>query len=97
VVFEPGEAKRIVAERRPHLAVVELMMSGGGLALCRELAGLPGTPVLALSALQLAEEALAAGAGAFVSKPIDPLQLISTVRDLLGESALTRRSRLSVS
>src|SRR5207248_1604792 len=32
-----------------------------------------------------------------VLKPINPLRLISTVRDLLGQSALTRPSRLSVS
>ncbi len=97
VVFDPGEAKRCMAERRPHLSVVELMMSGGGLALCRELAESGGGPVLALSALDLAEEALTAGASAFVSKPINPLQLVSTVRDLLGQSALTRPSPLSVS
>jgi DNA-binding transcriptional MerR regulator len=97
VVFDPGEARRCMAERHPHLAVVELMMSGGGLGLCAELARSGGRPVLALSALDLADEALAAGAGAFVGKPINPLQLISTVRDLLGQSALTRPSRLSVS
>jgi DNA-binding response OmpR family regulator len=97
VVFDPEEATRYMAERHPHLAVVELMMPGGGLGLCRELARSGGSPVLALSTLNLADEALAAGAGAFVAKPIDPLQLISTVRDLLGQSALTRPSRQSVS
>jgi DNA-binding transcriptional MerR regulator len=97
VAFDPEEAKRGMAERHPHLSVVELMMSGGGVALCRELARSGGAPVLALSALDLAEEALAAGASAFVSKPINPLQLVSTVRDLLGQSALTRPSRVSVS
>lgn len=97
VVFDSEEAKRAMAERQPDLAVVELMMWGGGLRLCRELATSGGSPVLALSALDLAEEALAVGAAAFVSKPINPLDLISTVRDLLGESALTRPSRVSVS
>jgi DNA-binding transcriptional MerR regulator len=96
VVFDPEEARRGMAERHPHLSVVELMISGGGLALCQELSRSGDSPVLAVSALDLAEEALAAGAGAFVSKPIDPLQLISTVRDLLGQSALTRPSRLSI-
>jgi hypothetical protein len=43
-----------------------------------------------VSALDLTGEALAAGASAFLSKPLEPLQLVSTVRDLLGESALTR-------
>jgi DNA-binding transcriptional MerR regulator len=88
VVMDPGEAKRRAAERHPDLSLVELMIPGGGLRLCQELAS-RGTPVLAMSALDLADEALAAGAGAFVPKPINPLQLVSTVRDLLGQSALT--------
>jgi DNA-binding transcriptional MerR regulator len=92
VVFDHEEAKRCLAERHPDLSVVELMMSGGGLPLCRELARSGEAPVLALSALDLAEEALGAGASAFVSKPINPLQLVSCVRDLLGQSALTRVS-----
>jgi DNA-binding transcriptional MerR regulator len=96
VVFDPEQAKRGMSERRPHLAMVELMMSGGGMGLCRELARSGKTPVLALSALDLAEEALVAGASAFVCKPINPFQLISTVRDLVGQSALTRPSRRSV-
>jgi DNA-binding transcriptional MerR regulator len=97
VVFDPEKAERYLAERHFHLAVVELMLSGGGLGVCRELARTPGMPVLALSALDLADEALAAGAGAFVPKPINPLQLISTVRDLLGRSALTHPPRQRVS
>jgi DNA-binding transcriptional MerR regulator len=91
VVFDPAAAKRCTAERHPDLSMVELMMPGGGLGLCQELAQAGGTPVLAMSTLDLAEEALAAGAGAFVPKPINPLQLVSAVRDLLGRSALTDR------
>jgi DNA-binding response OmpR family regulator len=30
------------------------------------------------------------GADAFLTKPLDPLMLISTIKDLLGESALVR-------
>jgi DNA-binding transcriptional MerR regulator len=97
VAFDPEVARQSFAERHPHLCVVELMMSGGGLGLCHDLARSGDVPVLAVSALDLADEALAAGASAFVAKPINPLQLISTVRDLLGESALTRPSRQNVS
>jgi DNA-binding response OmpR family regulator len=32
--------------------------------------------------------AIAAGADAFLRKPVDPLQLVSTVRDLLRSSAV---------
>ena len=31
-----------------------------------------------------------AGADAFLMKPLDPLAFVSTVKDLLGESALVR-------
>lgn len=92
VVFDPATAQRVSIERHPDLTVVELMLSGGGLELCRRLAESSDAPVLAVSALDLADEALAAGAGAFLSKPIDPLQLVSAARDLLGQSALTRPS-----
>lgn len=97
VAFDPLAAERLLAERHPDLSVVELMLAGGGVDLCRRLAGSSDAPVLALSALDLADEALSAGASAFLPKPINPLQFVSTVRDLLGQSALTRPSRTSVS
>src|SRR2546423_116006 len=37
-----------------------------------------------------AEEALRAGAAAFLRKPLEPLTLVSTIRHLLGTSALVR-------
>jgi DNA-binding transcriptional MerR regulator len=95
--FEPAEAERLFVARTPALSVVELMISGGGLDLCRRLAERGDAPVLAISALDIADEALEAGASAFLSKPIDPLPFVSTVRDLLGQSALTRRTPSSVS
>ena len=47
-------------------------------------------PVLAVSAVDSRDQALAAGAEAFLVKPLDPLQFVSTVRDLLGTSAYLR-------
>jgi DNA-binding transcriptional MerR regulator len=72
----------------PQLAVVELLISGGtGADLCRRLKE-GGVPVcLAISMLEARDEALAAGADAFLHKPLDPLQFVSTVKDLLGKSA----------
>jgi len=92
LAFDPVAARRLFVERTPDLSVVELMISGGGLELCRQLAADGTAPVLAVSALGLAQGAIAAGASAFLTKPLDPLQFVSTVRDLLGSSALTRRS-----
>ena len=90
LAFDPPSAQRLFDQRNPDLSVVELMISGGGLELCRRLTNNSTVPVLAVSALDLADEALAAGASAFLSKPLEPLLFVSTVRDLLGSSALTR-------
>ena len=90
LALDAEEAVRFLAERQPSLSVVELMISGGGLKLCAELAASGDAPVLAVSALELADEAMAAGASGFMVKPIDPGQLISAVRELLGASAMTR-------
>ena len=89
-------AEELFTQRQPDLSIVELMMTGGGLALCTRLASGRSHPVLAMSALDLADEALAAGASAFLAKPIVPLQFVSTVRDLLGlECAPHARSAVS--
>jgi DNA-binding response OmpR family regulator len=71
---------------------VELMISGGrGADLCRRLTQHEAGAVLAISVLQARDEALAAGADAFLQKPLDPLEFVSTVKDLLGASALVAR------
>jgi CheY-like chemotaxis protein len=93
LAFEVGEAEERWLESRPELAVVELMISGGlGAELCQRLKQHDAEAVLAISALEARDEALAAGADAFLQKPFDPLELVSTVKDLLGESALVARS-----
>jgi DNA-binding transcriptional MerR regulator len=85
------QARLQFEERSPDLVVLDLLISGGaGFRLCREFTARAGTRVLAVSALESADEALHAGASAFLNKPIEPLQLISTVRDLLGTSAVAR-------
>ena len=81
---EDAEAK--FAAQDPALSIVELMISGGvGRALCGRLKQRRRTPVLCVSSLDLGEQALAAGADAFLKKPLEPLQLTATVKDLLGE------------
>jgi DNA-binding transcriptional MerR regulator len=83
------DAEELWVESRPQLAIVELMISGGrGVDLCRRLKQHEAGAVLAISSLEARDEALAAGADAFLLKPLDPLELVSTVKDLLGASAL---------
>ena len=97
VAFDPAGAEQLSAARRPGLSIVDLMITGGGVDLCARLARDGEAPVLAMAALDLADEALAAGASAFLAKPVVPLQFVSTVRDLLGSSALTARPKVRVS
>jgi DNA-binding transcriptional MerR regulator len=91
LALSAADAEHAFRERRPALAVVELLISGGvGADLCRKLKKLAAVPVLAVSSLDARERALAAGADVFLQKPLDPLQLVSAVKDLLGRSALIR-------
>ena len=88
LALDADDAARKLERRLPHLAVVELLISGGtGAELCDRLkeAGVPAC--LAISTLDARDQALAAGADGFLQKPLDPLRFVSTVKDLLGKSA----------
>jgi CheY-like chemotaxis protein len=83
------DAEEKFASRDPALSIIELMISGGiGRELCQRLKKRRATPVLCISSLDLGAHALAAGADAFLKKPLEPLQLVSTVKELLGGSGL---------
>jgi CheY-like chemotaxis protein len=89
LAFGAREAERHWRESRPQLAIVELMISGGlGAELCQRFKQQDTGAVLAVSVLDARDAALAAGADAFLLKPLDPLELVSTVKDLLRASAL---------
>jgi DNA-binding transcriptional MerR regulator len=81
-------ARRSFLDNSPSLVVVELLISGGsGFSLCHFFKEDRDVPVVAVSVLECQDRALEAGADAFLRKPLDPLQFVSTVRDLLGSSA----------
>jgi DNA-binding response OmpR family regulator len=91
-VLDAAEAGQIVASDPPNVLVVDVMISGGaGLALCRTARDAAAIPILAVSPCDSRDAALNAGVDAFLEKPLDPLQFVSTVRDLLGTSAYLRR------
>ena len=93
VALSADEAEQKFATDDPALTIVDLMISGGmGRDLCGRLKQQRATPLLCISTLDLREQALAAGADAFLKKPLEPLQLVSAIKDLLGQSALVRRS-----
>jgi DNA-binding transcriptional MerR regulator len=88
IALDPAAAAEILREEPPSVLVVDLLISGGaGLALCRAAQDNGSVPVLAVSAVDMRDQALAAGVEAFLVKPLDPLQFVSTVRDLVGTSA----------
>jgi CheY-like chemotaxis protein len=92
VVLSAAEAERILDAQPPNVAVVDLMISGGaGLALCRTIRARGSIPILAVSAIDSRDAALDAGVDAFLRKPVEPLRLVSTLRDLIGTSAYLRR------
>lgn len=97
VTLSEQEVRNSFSLASPSLVVVELLISGGcGLALCRSLKEHYGVPIVAVSALESQDLAVEAGADAFLLKPLDPLQFVSTVRDLLGSSALLGRQPAAV-
>ena len=93
IATDATQARLLFRERIPDLVVLDLLISGGaGFRLCGELkaAGADKCEILAVAAIDAADEAIAIGAAAFLRKPLEPLALASTVRDLLGTSALAR-------
>jgi DNA-binding transcriptional MerR regulator len=91
VTLDEEAARRSFAENSPSLVIVELLISGGsGLDLCRSFKERDRAPIVAVSVLESRDLAIEAGADDFLMKPLDPLRLVSTVRDLLGTSAVLR-------
>jgi CheY-like chemotaxis protein len=96
LALDADDAARKFEQLSPQLAVVELLISGGtGGDLCRRLKESGVIACLAVSTLEARDEALGAGADAFLQKPLDPLLFVSTVKDLLGKSAFLKRPRAS--
>jgi DNA-binding transcriptional MerR regulator len=88
MALDEEAARRSFEEKSPSLAVIELLVSGGsGLSLCHYVKERGSVPVVAVSVLECRDQAIEAGADAFLLKPLDPLQFVSTVRDLLGSSS----------
>jgi DNA-binding transcriptional MerR regulator len=93
LALDAHDAEHLLEQRLPQLAVIELLISGGtGAELCRRLKQSGVAACLAISTLDARDQALAAGADAFLQKPLDPLRLVSTVKDLLGTSAFLLRA-----
>jgi DNA-binding transcriptional MerR regulator len=96
LALDAAESRRLYEDRQPAVVVLDLMISGGrGIALCKSLAE-QAASVIAVSSLEQRQRAVDAGADVFLRKPLEGLQLVSAVRDLLGTSAM-RGSRMATS
>ncbi len=85
------EALELAFERGPVLAVLDLEMPGiGGLEVLRRLRAEPsfaGMPIILLTSRgepDVIDQALAAGANAYIVKPFSPQELATRVNELLG-------------
>lgn len=88
VALGENAARDAFAMSAPAVVIVEVLISGGaGLALCRFFREHDGTAIIVVSAVEALDAAIDAGADVFLRKPLDPLKLVSAVRDLLGSSA----------
>jgi DNA-binding transcriptional MerR regulator len=98
VALGEDAARDAFASAAPAVVIIEVLISGGeGLALCRFLREQDGAAIVVVSAVDVTEQAFDAGADAFLRKPLDPLQLVSTVRDLLRSSAFLASSAVGAS
>lgn len=94
IALDATQAKLHFEERSPDVVIIDLLISGGaGFRMLAEFAAKQTAHILAVSAIDSADEASRSGAAAFMRKPLDPLVLVSTVRDLLGTSALVRSAK----
>jgi DNA-binding transcriptional MerR regulator len=91
LTFDAGEIESRAKSLSPDVVIIDLLISGGeGVEACQSIKRTTDAPLIAISALEARDEAMAAGADAFLQKPLDSLQLVSTIRDLLGSSAFLR-------
>ena len=89
VTLTEAAAREAFSAARPAVVIVEVLISGGaGLELCRYFREQASVAIVAVSAVEVMDAAIDAGADAFLRKPLDPLQLVSTVRDLLRPGAM---------
>ena len=96
VTGDPEEALRLVAEEKPDLVLLDLMLPGtDGIELMRDILGAGDVPVIFLSAYgrdELIARAFDMGAVDYVVKPFSPTELSARIRAALRRRAASEPS-----
>ena len=96
VAADAEEALRLMAQYRPRLVLLDMMLPGAdGIDLMRDLCGIAAVPVVFLSAYggdQVVARAFAMGAADYIVKPFSPTELAARVGAALRRSAVTHWS-----
>ena len=89
VTGEPQEVDRLIAEKRPHLVLLDMMLPGvDGIDLMRNILEKTALPVIFLSAYgqeNVIAKAFDTGAADYVVKPFSPTELAARIRAVLRQ------------
>ena len=87
VTGDPADVPRLMAEHRPHLALLDLVLpEGDGIGLMHDIQGTADVPVIFLSAYgqdDTVARALDMGAADYLVKPFSPTELAARIRAAL--------------
>ncbi len=96
VTGDPAEALRLVAEEKPDLVLLDLMLPGtDGIELMKDILGAGDVPVIFVSAYgrdELIARAFDMGAVDYVVKPFSPTELAARIRAALRKRAASEPS-----
>lgn len=88
--LDPVQGFMFARREKPQVIILDLMMpAGGGMQLLRKLTSTGKAPVVVITMLKdpkVEAEAKAAGAAAFLTKPVDPQSLKDVITELLPAS-----------
>ena len=91
VTGDPEEALRLVELERPHLVLLDLMLSGAdGLELMRQILAIANVPVIFLSGYgrdQVIAWSFELGAEDYIVKPFSPTELVARIQAVLQRRA----------
>ena len=91
---DPQAVRRLIAERRPHLVLLDLVLPDiDGMELMEQLPALRDLPIIFISAYggdQRVAKALELGADDYIAKPFSPTELVARIKTVLRRVSRAR-------